>query len=171
MGKKSAVKGKNGEREFIRQVSRLTHGCVELSRNLSQCRDGGDDCLGHDVFSIEVKRRRDAISDAQVAQWWAVCVSNAQLRHKHPVLAYRQDFQSWKVMLNLCEPFGLEDVRGCLTMDIELFCHWLIQPGCIGHPDFSEETDHDPGETEPLPGDGARPGLRRPALGTGAGDH
>ena len=138
MGRFSRDKGARGEREFIRVVERLTDGAVQLSRNLSQSRDGGDDCLGHACWSIEVKRRSQWPGDADIAQWWQSTVANARRLCKHPVLAWRKDHQDWRVMLHLQEGFPLDDPRGCLTLDIHLFCHYLAHPA-----GFGLETRHD----------------------------
>ena len=123
MGKKSRDKGASGEREFINKVRELTGGLVILRRNLDQTRSGGDDCLGHEAFSFEIKRYRK-VNDGDIRQWWKQAEHNAG--RKHPVLAYRPDFQDWRVMVH--PPYGLYprfDYRGCFTMDIELFCKLL----------------------------------------------
>lgn len=123
MGKKSLDKGKNGEREFIRLVRKLTGGAVELRRNLNQSRSGGDDCLGHEQLSFEVKRRKK-VTDSDITEWWKQAVSNA--KNKEPVLAWRPDFQSWRIMVrHPLHIFGETDTRGCVTMDIALFCKFM----------------------------------------------
>ncbi len=131
MGKFSRDKGARGEREFIRVVERLTEGQIVLSRNLSQSRDGGDDCLGHDNCSIEIKRRKQ-VTDADITNWWAQAVHQAAAIHKQPVLAYRRDFQCWRVLIHPNHLFPLDDVRGCLSMDVELFCQCLLDKGGLG---------------------------------------
>ena len=124
MGKKSRTKGANGEREFIRTVDILTDGKVRLRRNLEQARNGGDDCLGHDVFSIEIKRHKSA-REGDIGRWWKQTVNNSG--DKHPALAYRLDFQRWKVMVHPpYDFFPLNDSRGCITMDIDMFCQILL---------------------------------------------
>lgn len=133
MGNASRIKGANGEREFIRLVRKLTGGAVELHRNLDQSRSGGDDCLGHDNFSFEVKRRKK-VTDSDITEWWKQAVANAG--EKHPVLAWRPDFQCWRVMVRPpYHLFGKDDPRGCFTMDIHLFCKLLVDKGssCMGH--------------------------------------
>jgi len=143
MGRFSRDKGARGEREFIRAVARLTGGKVRLSRNLSQPRDGGDDCLGHDHWSIEIKRRSQWPGDAEIALWWQSAVANARRFGKQPVLAWRKDHQDWRVMLHLQQGFALDDVAGCLTLSAALFCHYLV------HPDgFGLEVTHDATATD-----------------------
>ncbi len=126
MGRKSLDKGKSGEREFIRLVSKLTGGVVQLRRNLDQSRAGGDDCLGHKDFSFEIKRRKK-VTDGDITEWWRQTVGNAG--KKDPVLAWRPDFQHWRIMVRPpYHLFGKNDPRGCFTMDIELFCKLLTDP-------------------------------------------
>ena len=128
--KKSVSKGKSGEREFIRTVYRLTDGAVELRRNLRQSRDGGDDLSGIRGFSFEVKRFR-RVSDALIRDWWCQAQRNARAQNKTPVLAYRADKQGWKVAMHPNHYFEEPDVRGCMTMDVELFCQFLLDPQWI----------------------------------------
>ncbi len=126
-GKKSNRKGKNGEREFVREIYRLTDGKIELKRNLRQCRDGGDDLSGYRNFSIEVKRWKK-ISDALVRDWWIQCQRNAKALDKVPVLACRADLESWRVLMHPNHCFEEDDVRGCLSMDVALFAKLLTDP-------------------------------------------
>lgn len=125
-GKKSCRKGKIGEREFCRRVATLTNGRVNLQRNLAQSRDSGDD-TGVFNFSIEIKRHRTA-TDGQVKQWWQQCQANANAQNKVPVLAFRPDQQHWQVVMHPNYFFAETDVRGCVRMDIELFCQYLQDP-------------------------------------------
>ena len=122
-GRRAVMKGKNGEREFCRKVAALTDGRVQLRRNLAQCRDSGDDC-GVYNFSIEIKRWQK-VSDTLVRNWWCQCQRNAAKHRKVPVLAFRADQQAWKVMMHPNYFFEESDVRGCVLMDIELFCKYL----------------------------------------------
>ena len=124
MSKKSRTKGAAGEREFIRLVEHLTGGAIQLKRNLEQTRSGGDDCIGNDVFSFEIKRYATA-KDGDIARWWQQAVANCG--GKSPALAYRIDFQRWKVMIHPAYPFfKLNDCKGCFTLDIEMFCRLLL---------------------------------------------
>ena len=132
-GRKSCTKGANGEREFIRHVAALTDGRVKLQRNLTQCRDSGDDTNASTAageFSIEIKRWKQ-ISDAQLRHWWAQCHRNANNQKKIPVLAFRADRRSWQVMMHPNVFYQEHDVRGCICMDIELFCKYLMHPSAM----------------------------------------
>lgn len=126
IGRKSRTKGAAAEREFCRRVASLTKGRVNLQRNLAQCRDRGDD-TGVYHFSIEIKRHRTA-TDGQIKQWWQQCQANASAQHKVPVLAFRPDQQHWQVVMHPNYFFAEADVRGCVRMDIELFCQYLQDP-------------------------------------------
>lgn len=134
-GRKACNKGKKGEREFCRRVAALTDQRIQLQRHLSQCRDSGDD-TGYGRFSIEIKRWK-SVSDALVRDWWCQCQRNATAQHKVPVLAFRADQQTWQVMMHPNHFFAEHDVRGCLRMDIELFCKVLEDPqllfGTVDH--------------------------------------
>ena len=100
MGKTSRTKGAKGEREFCKVLSEeLDFLGVDsaLSRNLSQTRDGGHDIAGLGQFAIEVKRA--AVAD--VRSWWAQAVMQADDAGKFPVLAYRLDRRSWRVVMHI----------------------------------------------------------------------
>ena len=129
-GRRAVMKGKNGEREFCRKVASLTEGRVQLRRNLAQCRDSGDDTDASTAageFSIEIKRWNQ-INGTQLRHWWSQCYRNANDAEKIPVLAFRADHQSWQVMMHPNTFFQEHDVRGCICMDIELFCQYLLHP-------------------------------------------
>ena len=128
MAKSQREKGKIGEREFVKLVRELTNDSVVLSRNLNQSRNGGDDLNGHHIVSFEIKRRK-TVTDAMITGWWHQTVDQAEKKGKQPVLAWRQDKQCWRVMIHPeTAGFNVEDLRGCLTMDIELFCRCLTAP-------------------------------------------
>lgn len=129
-GRRAVMKGKNGEREFCRKVAALTDDRVMLRRNLTQCRDSGDDTEAINVvgqFSIEIKRWK-SVTDALLRDWWSQCYRNANNAEKIPVLAFRADHQSWQVMMHPNLFFPENDVRGCIRIDVELFCQWLLRP-------------------------------------------
>ena len=132
-GRRAVMKGKNGEREFCRKVAALTDGRVKLRRNLTQCRDSGDDTDASTAageFSIEIKRWKQ-ISDTQLRHWWSQCYRNANDAEKIPVLAFRADHRSWQIMMHPNAFFQEHDVRGCICMDIELFCQYLLHPSTM----------------------------------------
>ena len=100
MGKTSRTKGAKGEREFCKLLSEELESLgvdSALSRNLSQTRDGGYDIAGLEQYAIEVKRA--AVAD--VCSWWAQTVIQAYACGKAPVLAYRLDRRSWRVVMHI----------------------------------------------------------------------
>ncbi len=139
MSKKSLLKGKTGEREFCKELSKLL-GIDVLDRNLEQPRSGGHDLKMKeseinqehqyvkklDEFSIEVKRYRSC-GKSEIRTWWKQASEQAHKIGKNPMLAYRLDHQSWKCMVHIgnCE---MKDVSGCITMELELFAD-LLQNG------------------------------------------
>ena len=110
MSAMSRRKGANGERELCAQLHALVG--VRFVRRLDQVRSGGhdlepeaNDCSAAACvlrgFAIEAKRRA-RITDADVARWWAEeAVPQAEAVGLVPMLAYRPDRGSWRVVLPL----------------------------------------------------------------------
>lgn len=109
----SRDKGKRGELELSNDLAAELG--VRLERNLDQCRNGGCDLLPAEhpdnwgpierelaKHSIEVKRQ----ARPQLSAWWEQTVEQAKASGKRPVLAYRLDYQQWRVRIPLRE-FGL----------------------------------------------------------------
>ena len=137
MGAKSRRKGATAEREFASKLGDLVGEPELLRRNLEQTRSGGDDLrikpgTYHnpemvsrlDGFSIEVKRHANAPPSA-VRQWWGQAVRQSRDVTKLPLLAYRCDRQPWCCVVHLSTKYPLDDLRGCLTMPLELFAEFL----------------------------------------------
>lgn len=136
MSKKSLLKGKAGEREFCKELSKLV-GISVLTRNLEQPRSGGHDLKMKgveidkehafvrrlDEFSIEIKRYKTCCH-SDISSWWRQASDQANRIGKNPMLAYRLDHQSWKCLVHIGN-FETTDVRGCITMEIELFADLL----------------------------------------------
>lgn len=126
-------KGKRGEREvkdaFVATMSEaeaLTNidGVADkVKRNTTQSDRGGDDIVGIPLLSIEVKRQ-EALS---VNTWWQQCVKSAQRDKLMPVLIYRQNRRSWRVvtwacLLNPTTPAATRWVR--CEMELIDFLNW-----------------------------------------------
>ena len=92
MGKKSRDKGKSGEREFLNALGDELG--LRLSRNLNQSDEGGADNTQLPGWSIEIKR----YAQPSLAAWWRQACEQAA-DNQMPVLAYRLDYQSWKVVV------------------------------------------------------------------------
>jgi hypothetical protein len=64
---------------------------VELTRNLTQTREGGYDVVGLDWLALEVKRHENL----QVSQWWKQTLRQAR-PDQVPMLMYRQNRTPWR---------------------------------------------------------------------------
>jgi hypothetical protein len=92
-------KGQRGEREAIdllqEWLAPVTAAAkvdpVELSRNLTQTREGGYDVVGLDWLALEVKRHENL----QVSTWWKQTLRQAR-PDQIPMLMYRQNRTPWK---------------------------------------------------------------------------
>lgn len=103
MGKiNSRAKGAAGEREFIKELGEYLGDELvsRLKRNLEQTRVGGHDILGLDGWALEVKRYR-TVKEADIARFWEQAVEQAERIGVNPVVAYREDFRSWRVVIHL----------------------------------------------------------------------
>ena len=96
MGKKSRTKGKTGEREFINLI-RGFFPSTEITRNLNQTRNGGHDIDGLDGWAVEVKRQENL----SIGRWWGQAVKQAAEINARPALAYRQNREPWKILVEM----------------------------------------------------------------------
>ena len=103
----SRAKGAQAERELCHALSDLLgETLVEpLKRNLEQARNGGHDILGLDGWALEIKRYR-TVKEGDLARFWEQAVDQAHRVSMRPVLAYREDFRSWRVRIKLSELWG-----------------------------------------------------------------
>jgi Holliday junction resolvase len=92
-GRGKRAKGAGGERELAGILSDEL-GFV-VTRNLNQARDGGDD-LTIQKFRIEVKRHERLSVMA-----WCEQVEKTCRQGDVPVVAFRQNGESWRVVLKL----------------------------------------------------------------------
>jgi hypothetical protein len=120
VGKLSREKGSRGERELAALL--CAHlGDSTIQRNLSQCRDGGEDLGGSltlGAFAIEVKRCEERC----LAVWWAQACEQASGRI--PVLAYRANRAPWRFVVPLGaihSGFRPEDTEVTVTLSLEAF--------------------------------------------------
>lgn len=122
----SRAKGAAAEREFCKELAdHLGDVLVEpLKRNLEQTRKGGHDIVGLDGYAIEIKRYR-VIKEGDIARFWAQAVDQAKRVEGTPVLAFREDFCSWRVRI----PWGFmmpdmdwdEDVDFTIELSLKAF--------------------------------------------------
>lgn len=90
-GKTSRTKGASAEREFLRLLGGELGEM--LTRNLSQTREGGADCICVRGWAIEVKRQ-ERLSRPK---WWRQAKEQAQRLGVQPMLAYRRNREPWAV--------------------------------------------------------------------------
>jgi len=88
-------KGQRGEREFLGLLSELLELTEVLTRNLSQTREGGADCIELPGYSIEIKN----CATVTLPQWWKQATRQAQLSQSIPVLAYKVPRKGWIVVV------------------------------------------------------------------------
>lgn len=90
-GAASRDKGQRGELEAAALLTRITG--YQVTRRVRQhARDA--DLEGLPLWSIEVKRRRK-IMRADLREWWAQTVEQAQRRGRLPLLLCREDRGEW----------------------------------------------------------------------------
>lgn len=92
-GKRSRTKGSRGELELLKLLGDELG--QSLSRNLSQTREGGGDCLDVHGYVIEVKRCETLCLPA----WWRQARRQAEGRGE-PMLAFRQSRKPWRVLIH-----------------------------------------------------------------------
>lgn len=141
----SRAKGAAGEREFIKELS-LHLGDQVMKRNLEQTRVGGHDIVGLDGWAIEVKRYK-AIKEGDIANFWEQAVEQAQRIGAKPVLAYREDFRSWRVRVPIWVLTGEEvswtGVDWTAEVGIEAFA--MLVRECGEHPRTPDDIAVPPG--------------------------
>lgn len=120
-GRGKRNKGANAERELLRIIGdRLG---IPLSRNLTQTRNGGADCLDLPGVALEVKR----CEQLQLNQWWRQAQRQAPAG-KIPVLAYRQSRKPWAIVVPLAWLTGLDfSPTATAVIDLDSFCELLTQ--------------------------------------------
>ena len=134
-------KGRRGELECIQQIEQLLG--IKLEVNYSQSFGGGHDLLGCPGYAIEVKRRR-AVSQADLKNWWDQSVKQALKVNLLPCLWFRADRSDWKVAIpdvyahknNL---FPIEDFNIASVMSTELWAAIMREEYNIGTREVSTE--------------------------------
>ena len=98
-GNKSRNKGQRGEREVCELLSKELG--IKLTRNLSQTREGGSDCIQVPGWSIEIKR----CNKINVNAFWNQTVMQSIRENKKPILFFRENYKPWKACLLLNEVY------------------------------------------------------------------
>ena len=91
---KSRNKGAAAEREVLRLLGDELG--LMLTRNLTQTREGGADCLGIKGFAVEVKRQERLSRPA----WWRQACEQAQRVGAEPLLLYRRNREQWQAFIH-----------------------------------------------------------------------
>lgn len=94
MSAKSRIKGQRSEREVLRLLGAELG--LMLTRNLTQTREGGADCLGVKGFAIEVKRQERLSRPA----WWRQACEQADRVGAEPMLLYRRNREQWQAFIH-----------------------------------------------------------------------
>jgi hypothetical protein len=110
MGINIRQKGAEGERQVAKALNEVVGavlreqqwspevvaGCEQcVQRNQNQSAVGGCDLSNVFGLAIEVKRQEQL----SVNSWWSQCVASAARNREFPVLVYRQNKQSWSVVM------------------------------------------------------------------------
>lgn len=141
----SRAKGASAEREFCKELAEYLGDALTepLKRNLEQTRKGGHDIVGLDGFAIEIKRYR-RIKEGDIVKFWGQAVEQAKRVQAEPVLAYREDFCSWRVRI----PWGFlmdedwdEDVDFTLEMSLKAFAT-IVRERMVPNALQSNESPH-----------------------------
>tara|TARA_R110002020_G_scaffold424295_1_gene633459 strand:- start:258 stop:692 length:435 start_codon:yes stop_codon:yes gene_type:complete len=140
----SRNKGRRGEREVIDVIDDLLG--LKLEVNYSQTFGGGHDLIspnGYMPYAIEVKRRK-AITQADLKNWWDQSVRQALKVNLLPCLWFRADRSDWKVAIpdvyaHKNKLFPLEDFNLASTMSTELWAAIMREEYNIGTRDIITE--------------------------------
>jgi hypothetical protein len=95
-GKGSRNKGAAAEREILKLLGDEL-GTV-LTRNLTQTREGGADCLGVKGWCIEIKRQEKLSRPS----WWAQACAQA-VGLGEPMMFYRRNREPWTCWIHTSE--------------------------------------------------------------------
>ena len=106
-------KGQEGEREVARALNSIVTSLLEAAklpdpkmpyfqRNQNQSAVGGSDLTNPFGLAIEVKRQ-EAFA---VNTWWKQCIVSAQKTGEVPILVYRKNKMSWRVIMFADVPVG-----------------------------------------------------------------
>lgn len=94
MSASQRAKGARAEREVLRLLGDLLGQA--LSRNISQTREGGADCLCVKGFAIEVKRQERLSRPT----WWRQACEQAARVGAEPLLLYRRSREKWTAWIH-----------------------------------------------------------------------
>ena len=140
----SRAKGAAGEREFCNELADILGETLvaPLKRNLEQTRIGGYDIVGLDGWAIEIKRYK-TLTEGELKEFWQQAVDQAKRVNATPVLAYREDFRSWRVRI----PMGFLSGTGLWIEDVD----YTIEMSMVAFATLVREHLHEALQSNELP--------------------
>lgn len=132
MGKASRDKGGRGEREFMAIIQPLVDKVCEETGNpkivLRRNRDQRFakkqyDVIGIPWIALEIKRQENP---SGIGSWWKQTLQACGHR-QYPVLAYRQNYQPWKIRMRVHVAAGGGWMWMTINITLEAFLEWFEQ--------------------------------------------
>lgn len=125
------TKGATGEREIANALNDILYEVLAelgmdkpdapiIQRNQNQTAVGGKDLTNTFDLAIEVKRQEQL----SVNTWWAQCVRSAERNKEKPVLIYRQNRMSWRVVMMVGIPLPGVNGSGMSIMNVRGEISW-----------------------------------------------
>ena len=127
------TKGQTGEREIANRLEYIIRSVLTklnlpvptvsiIQRNQNQSAVGGNDLTNTFGLSIEVKRQETL----QINAWWKQCVAAAARNNEIPVLIFRQNRKSWRVvMFGYIQISESKQLQTRIEIDWEDFQNWF----------------------------------------------
>lgn len=125
------TKGATGEREICAALNEIIVSVMMklgydipdkaiVQRNQNQTAVGGKDLSNTFDLAIEVKRQEQLA----VNTWWKQCVAQAERNNEKPVLIYRQNRMSWRVVMLVGLPLPGANGSGTAVMYVRGEFSW-----------------------------------------------
>ena len=135
MGINIRSKGQNGEREIADKLNEIYQQLLiengipikdkrdlPFQRNQNQSAVGGSDLSNPFLLEIEVKRQETL----SINSWWNQCLAAADRTGGEPILIYRQNRKSWRVIMwSQLEPFSGEIMTVRSDISFDDFLLWI----------------------------------------------
>ena len=126
------TKGQNGEREIAKDLNAIIRVVMNernmkdiseevIQRNQNQSAVGGSDLTNVFDLSIEIKRQETL----NVNTWWKQCIASAERNNHIPILIFRQNRKSWRVVMNTLMNVGNKQIQVRSEIDYEDFKYWF----------------------------------------------
>ena len=126
------TKGQNGEREIANELDLIIKTVLNelniplpriniIQRNQNQSAVGGSDLSNVFDLSIEVKRQETL----NINTWWKQCIKSAERNNHIPILIFRQNRKSWRVVMNGLLNVGNKQIQTRVEIEYEDFKYWF----------------------------------------------